>query len=164
MKIVIAFAIFMLSFASEALAIDRTNTVQGQAQGQAQGQKSTAQAWSKGGAVTNNISFQPTTSAPRSIIYDFSTQVPDAYAPGLAGGNPCGESASAANSLPGFSFALGFSWEGEGCGDRNITLLLDGIGQRHVAQVHACLHLDKVKETYEYMGFDCLGRPLALSK
>ena len=133
---------------------------------------STARAWSDsystsnaaGGSVSNTITFAPGGSAPSRVTYDFSNQVPDTYAPALAGGGACTESASGGTSQAGFGLSLGLSWEGDNCGIRNEMIVLDNIGQRKEAQVHGCLHLERVKATYELMGKDCLGNPLKVVK
>ena len=92
--------------------------------------------------------------------YEIKRNNPDVYAAALAGGNPCAVSASGGGGGGGVGITLAYGWEGENCGIRNEMIVLDNIGQRKEAQVHGCLHLERVKATYEAMGKDCLGNPL----
>lgn len=164
--IIVAIAI-AIAIASPAFAIDRvaskSNSKSAAIAGAVSGavSSSTSQGGAGGGGGSSSLVFNAAPAgASQSITYDFSSQVPDVYAPALAGGGACTESASAGTSHPGFGFSFGLSWEGENCAVRNEVMVLHNTQQIEEAKVHGCLHLERVKATYELMGKDCLGNPL----
>ena len=135
--------------------------------------QSGAEAGSLSGAeasITFNSPDRVTTTATseQGVTYRYEGRqriatVPDALAPGLAGGNPCVISASGAGSGLGFGFSIGVGIEDPDCEIRQQVALLGNMGYRDAALLHFCMHSEEVAATIAALGYDCAGVEKSLS-